>query len=438
MDEMVVTDVTGDTVKVSDQTAATYLSAVGMLRGIGRQGLQHIAHAFSNPKQVLAASDNELTERLGPRLAYALRMGIEAQWPDVWQSATEMTERHIAHGVSELAISDSRYPPLLRRIPDPPVILYVQGSLDVLQQTNAVAVVGTRTPTPSGSAVARRVAYHFASHGFAIVSGLAKGIDTAGHSGALEAKGSTIAVLPTALDTVYPAENKGLARRICEEGGALVSEYPFGQRTFKGSFVQRDRIQAGLSLAVIVVQTRPDGGTMHTAGFAKRYHRSLFCPQPLADEASAAEYEGVWQLINDGHARLFGREDYEDIQRSLVQVKHRLLSRDGDTGANNEREAMAGLPPTSASTHTPTPASEGRTENVPSPLSVSTSQPDLWSEPSVEAETSDSEPVRDRDLDVGVGEIEQVVRRRYPALTQQQFETLVERLRLRLFGAPDP
>jgi DNA processing protein len=310
-------EVTGD--------KATYLYALSLLPGIGVHGLRRIALAFPHPWQVRDASEDELAQRLDPKLAHTLSTRMENLWPDVWRSAIHMTERHREHGVQELAISDDSYPPLLRQTPDFPVILYVKGNLTALQQLDTVAVVGTRDPTLLGSTITRETAQHFATQDYVIVSGLARGIDTAAHEGALDVDGTTVAVIATALDTVYPVANTHLAQTICAVGGAVVSEYPFGRGGFKGAFVQRDRIQAGMSLATIVVQTPVDGGAMHTARFAERYGRLVLCLQPPDSEATAPEYAGVLELLRQNRAQSFLQKDYEEIHHRLLHLKQTLL-----------------------------------------------------------------------------------------------------------------
>jgi DNA processing protein len=318
---------TGNNHDMAEPDTATYLYALGLLPGIGPKALRRIARAFPQPIEVLEVTAAVFAERLGPALAKTLSAGLASTWATAWQRACAVTVRHRARGIYELALSDPDYPALLRLIDDPPVILYVDGRVEALQLTDAVAVVGTREPTPRGRTVARRVALHFAAQGYVIVHGLATGIDTAGASGALDAQGVTIAVLGSGLDDIYPPENEELARRITASGGALISEYPLGQRVFKGGFVQRDRIQAGLSLAVVVIQTEREGGTMHTVRFAEQYGRQVLCPQPLADEATAPAYEGIWQLVQEQRAQLFHRGDYERIARELAEAKQRIVAR---------------------------------------------------------------------------------------------------------------
>lgn len=159
--------------------------------------------------------------------------------------------------------------------PAVPVLLYYRGDLSVTERP-ALAVIGTREPTPDGERAGRYYAEAFASVGVNIVSGLALGCDTAGHRGALAAGGVTTAFLAHGLDTVYPSENAGLADEIVEKGGLLMSEYPVGTRVNRYNLVARDRLQAGLSDATLVVQTGVRGGTMHAVRATKAAGKPLF------------------------------------------------------------------------------------------------------------------------------------------------------------------
>lgn len=220
----------------------------------------------------------------------------------VWEEAEEVVARHLGAGIVPIAITDPDYPPLLRGILNPPAVLFVRGDIDAVRTPNAVAVVGTRRSTASGDRRARDIARGLVEAGFTVVAGLAKGIDTAAHAAALDARGATVAVCATPLDRVYPAENRALAREIEARGGALVSEYALGDRTYPSCFKHRDRIQAGMSIAVIAVQTPGDDGTMHTVRYAEQAGRLLLCPRPPRSEARARAYAGVRALLADRRA----------------------------------------------------------------------------------------------------------------------------------------
>jgi DNA processing protein len=194
----------------------------------------------------------------------------------------------------ELRPGDLRYPALLSAIPAPPR-LFVRGALDA-DDALAVAIVGSRRPTPYGLAIAERLASELAARGVTIVSGLARGIDTAAHRGALTAGGRTLAVLGCGLDIVYPAENTALARAI-EARGALVSQFAPGVPALAGHFPARNRTLAGLALGVVVVEAAERSGALITAGFAGDLGRETFAvPGRITSPTSA----GANRLIQDG------------------------------------------------------------------------------------------------------------------------------------------
>ena len=208
-----------------------------------------------------------------------------------------------AAGASFLAWSDDSYPAALREIADPPIGLYRRGPADPGRR--GVAIVGTRRPTHYGRAVARELARALVERDFCVVSGLAQGIDTAAHESALAAGGATVAVLGTGLDLAYPPENRALQERIAATG-AILSEFPFGRPASRQSFPRRNRIVAGLSLAVIVVESGAAGGAMITARLAGEQGRPVFAVPGRIDQPTSA---GCHQLIRDGVTLLTGIED---------------------------------------------------------------------------------------------------------------------------------
>jgi len=199
-----------------------------------------------------------------------------------------------ATDVHELTLSDERYPDRLRELSDPPKSLYVLGDVELLARERLVAVVGTREPTVFGTSAAEELTGALADGGWGIVSGLARGIDTIAHRTALEHGAPTIAVMGGGLDRIYPAENKGLAAQIVEEGGALISEQPFGEQARPQHLIARDRLQSGLSVAVVVAQSGLRGGTMHTVRFAAAQGRPVFCPVPHGENSAS---EGLRVLL---------------------------------------------------------------------------------------------------------------------------------------------
>lgn len=240
------------------------------------------------------------------------------------ERAENLITSHEEKDIKVIPISSEWYPNYLRLIPDPPTILYAKGNMELLKEKLNLAVVGTREPTETGIKAARKIASTFAEMGYTIVSGLALGIDTAAHEGALKAKnGKTIAVLAGNLMQIYPAKNKELATEILERDGLWLSETPIGQSNTRGNFVKRDRIQSGLSLGVCPVQTPTKSGTQHTIEFSRTQNRFLFTPPPLQDENENA-IQGNIELMNAGVTVLQNKESYKSIHNNLLDYKLKL------------------------------------------------------------------------------------------------------------------
>lgn len=192
--------------------------------------------------------------------------------------AQEEIARAATAGVRLVSLDDPMYPPRLKHIYDPPLILYVRGAVELLLQPG-IAVVGTRHPTPYGSGMAERLAIDLAARGLVILSGMAPGVDTAAHRGAISAKGKTIAVFGTGVDVPYPKENTRLADQILALGGALISEFSLGTFPAPQNFPIRKRIISGMSMGVLVVEAAECSGTRITARNAlSRIARSSPCP----------------------------------------------------------------------------------------------------------------------------------------------------------------
>ena len=199
------------------------------------------------------------------------------------------------HGFGIIHQNDSQYPGLLKQIPDPPILLYTWGTLKEIDLL-AAAIVGTRLCSPYGMIQAARFAAGIVSAGFTVVSGLAKGIDTAAHQGALRAKGRTIAVLGSGLLDIYPVENRKLAEKIASSG-AVVSELPLRMRPDRQNFPKRNRIISGLSRAVLVVEAGNRSGALITASLALEQGREVFAlPGPVDQEMSL----GTNNLLKEG------------------------------------------------------------------------------------------------------------------------------------------
>jgi DNA processing protein len=185
----------------------------------------------------------------------------------VLDDAKNMLDRSFKRSIGAVVYGSSAYPPLLRELTDPPLLLYYRGILPDPEQT-LISIVGTRTPSGAGRAQAYRLGYELGAAGIPVVSGLARGIDSMAHRGNLEGRGKTIAVLGNGLDSVYPVSNRGLALKILESGGCLISEYAPGVPPYKWHFPARNRIIAALGRATIVVEAPEHSGSLITAQYA--------------------------------------------------------------------------------------------------------------------------------------------------------------------------
>jgi len=267
------------------------LLVLNALPHVGPVLLRHLLEAFDgDPVAVLAGPRARLesVRGIGPKAADAL-----LNWPEHFK--LEKEEAAMAKkGVRFITTGDEAYPPMLRETYDPPIGLYWMGEYSV--DRPCVAIVGTRRATLYGHKVAKQFAAELARLGFCIVSGMARGTDTAAHEGALEAGGKTVAVFGCGLDIIYPPENIDLYKRIAMEG-AVVSEFPFGRRADRQTFPMRNRVVAGICEAVIVVESDVAGGSMITARFAGEQGRTVLAVPGRIDQASSA---GCHQLIRDG------------------------------------------------------------------------------------------------------------------------------------------
>ena len=242
-----------------------------------------------------------------------------------WDKAHEILRLSQEQNIKIISRESSHYPECLSMIADPPVLLHVKGNIDALNK-DSIAIVGTRKPSDFGKTQAKKIAGFFAKEGYVVVSGLAEGIDSAAHMGALETNGLTVAVLAHGLDTVYPYNNRELADTIIKNNGALVSEYPFGTKILRSYFVERDRIQSGLSLGVFVIETGIKGGTMYTVGFCEKQRRALIVMQHPSDLLATSKQCGNTQLITDNRANIvFENDDDADLVKNIMQKKKEEL-----------------------------------------------------------------------------------------------------------------
>lgn len=243
--------------------------ALSLIPGLGRRTIRRLLNHFGSLGAVLAAAETDLqaVRGIGPRLAAAIAAADAARTQAdlaAWQAA----------GIAVLLHTDPAYPAALRSLDDAPPVLFARGA--GWESAGAVAIVGTRRPRPESRQIAAEMAGTLAAQGWTIVSGLAVGIDTAAHQGALDSGGITLAVLGCGVRVVYPPENRALAARIVEQGGALLSEVHPDAAPGSPALVARNRLISGLSRAVIVVETGETGGSLHAARFAQAQGRLVY------------------------------------------------------------------------------------------------------------------------------------------------------------------
>jgi len=275
--------------------------------GVGRVTARRLLAAFGSPQAVLAASTGARREVVDPGPADAL-----ADEPETLAALVAATVEWLASGSEPrhvVTLGDPLYPTALLNTEDPPLLLYLQGRAELLQ-ASSFAIVGSRNPTPQGEDNARAFATHLSRAGLTIVSGLALGIDGEAHEGALQGPGSTVAVIGTGLDRVYPKRHLHLARRIAQHG-LLVSEYPLGTPPLPENFPLRNRIIAGLARGTLVVEAALQSGSLITARLATEAGRDVFA---VPGSIHSPQSRGCHTLIKQG-AKLV--ESAQDILEEL-------------------------------------------------------------------------------------------------------------------------
>lgn len=287
--------------------------ALNLLPRIGPVRVRKLLDAFETPEAILSASENDIRKvrGFGGELASVLH-----HWED--HTDIQKEERRMAElGVQFLTTDDELYPKNLREIYDPPLVLYVWGEIQPRDRV-ALGVVGSRRCTHYGSQCARKLSYQLAGAGITVLSGLARGVDTDAHEGALAAKGRTIAVIGSGLAQLYPPENQALAERIADGHGAVVSEFPIDLPPDKQTFPMRNRIVSGWSSGILVIEAPAWSGSLITANMASEQGRSVYAvPGPIDKPTSM----GCNKLIQQGARLVMDAQDILDDLGSLFPQK---------------------------------------------------------------------------------------------------------------------
>jgi len=287
------------------KTSLKYWIALKAVEGVGCVGFRTLLTAFGSPEAIFRASASTLQvlPGIGPKTTDEIRSFTD------WGKAEQEVAQAETLGVSIVTCQDPLYPANLLNIYDYPPYLYVKGSL--CPEEIGVAIVGSRLASTYGKYVTEKLSRELALKGITVVSGLARGIDSAAHRGALAGKGRTIAVLGSGLDIVYPPENEALAADITAQG-ALVTEYPFGTPPNAPNFPARNRLISGISLGVVVVEAGEKSGSLITARIAAEQGRSVFAVPGAIESAGS---RGTNRLIKQG-AKLI--ENVEDILEEIL------------------------------------------------------------------------------------------------------------------------
>ena len=332
---------------LSNETVS--LIHLNMIQGVGLKTVQLLRDVFGSAAHALQATSEELEkiERLSPTMRDLL-----SRKPVQYPIERELELIH-EYGCQIVTLYDDAYPPLLKEIDTPPLVLYIRGKL-TSEDALSISLVGSRDARDYGRKVGYRLSYQLAQRGLTVVSGLAKGIDTSAHRGALEAGGRTIAVMGSGLSFIYPATNSALAEKI-EASGALISEFSMDVKPKPRNFPRRNRIISGLTLGTVVVEASNRSGALITARLAGEQGREVFAvPGEIFSELST----GTHKLINNG-AKLINTVD--DLLNELPPYVLNQIQSESVTASAPDMESESSQEP-------PIEKSDTKSEAVQSPV----------------------------------------------------------------------
>jgi len=277
-----------------------YILTLLKTRGIGRKTANSILSNLQfNPQNI-----NELQDIISDAHEKNRRIKVPStlDLENAHQNAMKIMDDSMASDILIFSKGDASYPVRFNKIPDPPVIIYAKGNLESLNHPYAIAIIGTREPTDYGIKCGEAISKQFVTKDFVVVSGLAIGCDTAAHRGCLDSNGITIAILAHGLHMIAPAQNKDLAEEILEKNGCLLSEYPIGENPMPHNFIERDRLQSGISDAVFVIETDVKGGTMHAVNACIKENKPVACLKHPEKYLAHPKVQGNVKLILENKA----------------------------------------------------------------------------------------------------------------------------------------
>lgn len=312
----------------------TWIS-LNMTPGIGPRKATQLLERFGSAENVFHARRSELESlRLKPETIESILKR------EFHEKSEEELQKVKESGGDVLILDDGSYPFLLREIADPPITLYVKGNWQACFDAPCIAVVGSRRASTYGENASEMLARDLAANGICIISGLARGIDTAAHRGAIKGGGKTIAVLGTGINQVYPKENAGLVEEILDTGGAIVSQFPLETPPLRDNFPYRNRIISGLSLGVLIVEASERSGSLITARLAMEQNREVMA---VPGNITSKNSFGTNYLIKSG-AKLV--QQWQDAVAELpTEISAKILPPKIDEGTNAEEPRQADLQP---------------------------------------------------------------------------------------------
>ena len=299
-----------------DVTLKAWL-ALSLTRGVSGESARRLLKEFGSPDAIFAASGASLKAIVKTGVATEITKGYTEETVAPVLSWLEDNNNHI------VTLADKEYPQALLNIPDPPILLYVKGRLDLLNST-AMAIVGSRNATPQGSSNAEAFAKSLSDAGLCIISGMAHGIDAAAHRGALHGQGSSIAIIGTGMDKVYPAANRDLAHSLAQQG-TLISEFPLGTPPLASNFPRRNRLISGMSIGCLVVEASLQSGSLITARLAAEQGRDVFA---IPGSIHAPQSKGCHTLLKQGAKLVESAQDIlEEISGLLPIAAHNSVNK---------------------------------------------------------------------------------------------------------------
>lgn len=309
------------------------------IKGVGKSAINGVIEYLSQRSLQFSAAAADIVDLLEQVRQTNKRIKV----PDIADvhAAIDFTSKIEDHsdakGIKIIGCFDSIYPQRYLDLKDKPLLVHCKGSLEALDLPT-VAIIGTREPSAHAIKLGPRLCAHFAKAGLSIVSGLAIGCDTIAHQAALDNNSPTVAVMAGGLQSVYPKENEKLAAEILDHGGLWLSELPVGQHPQRSTFVDRDRLQSGLSYAVVVIETGIKGGTLHTVGFAAEQHRMVACMYSHYNEQFEThdKFQGNKMLVESGKALKL--DSLPSIESLIASIKKQYAERNPADKSNTPIE----------------------------------------------------------------------------------------------------